>query len=106
MTRIKGVERCGAQTSGDANAELSGFGIWQLHRLMLTGAGSLCLVLYSDLTMATTCPPRSTLTSDPWQRVSKAEVSATQGLRSDCDLKTERKTKVFFCSNNPQFESY
>lgn len=52
------------------------------------------MVLYSDLTMATTCLPRSKLTSDPWQRVSKAEVSATQGLRSDCDLKTGRKTEV------------
>lgn len=67
-------------------------------RAMLTGAGSLCLVLYSDLTTATTCPPRSTLTPDPWQRVSKAEVSATQGLRSDCDLKTGRETKVFLAA--------
>lgn len=62
---------------------------------MLTGAGSLCLVLYSDLTVATTCLPRSNLTSDPWQRVSKAEVSATQGLRSDCDLETGGKSQAF-----------
>lgn len=83
------------------------FGMSQLRRVMLTGAGSLCLVLYSDLTMATTCLPRSKVTSDPWQRVSKAEVSATQGLRSDCDLETGRKTKVNAVAVvTTQFESY
>lgn len=52
----------------------------------LTCAGSLCLVRYNDRTMSTTCWPRSNSSPDPWQRVSRAAVSTTQGWRSDCAL--------------------
>ena len=47
--------------------------------------------------MVTTCWPRSNLTSDASQRVSWAEVSTTQGLRSDSALETESRVDQCQC---------